>query len=217
MDRKELFENYLLGAAGYLEKEDFRNARACLSLAKELLEKEMPKAKDRKSLADGWNRLGLAFLRLYQKARALKKHTVAQEGFEGHSNALAISRLLAEGKKGEDITEVCIRIYKTEWSEEEIKELEQKVEKDSKNAELLRQLGHAYCLSGEKDKALNTLEAALEIKKGDPGILEELGHVHFNEGDIEKAFEIYDRILSEHPGRTLSFYGKNTRLRYRRG
>lgn len=136
---------------------------------------------------------------------------VAQRGADGQISKPA--RLKVDGKRGFTVTEVVRISGEVRSNYQKALALLQRDELDA-GIELLEKvtskapgitapyidLGIAYGLAGDYEKAEHRLKAALKLAPAHPVVLNELGIVYRKTGRFEAARRSYEAALAVHPG-----------------
>ncbi|MEE9603798.1 MAG: sulfatase-like hydrolase/transferase, partial [Thermoguttaceae bacterium] len=90
------------------------------------------------------------------------------------------------------------------------------VEKVPRDIYARQNLSSCYSLMGDIDKAIETLQPALEYRKDDSGLIVTMAGLHFGKLQIKKAEQLYQQVLESEPENTEAMSGL-ARIEYIRG
>ena len=91
---------------------------------------------------------------------------------------------------------------------EEIKELEQVVDKNPEDHQSLLKLGHLYNDSGFKQRAVDVYTKYLKVHPKDADVIVDMSVCYFELKNSEKALELLDQAIAINPEHQIAYFNK---------
>jgi tetratricopeptide (TPR) repeat protein len=91
---------------------------------------------------------------------------------------------------------------------EEIKNLEQVLEKNPEDHQSLLKLGHLYNDSGFKQRAIDAYTKYLKVHPKDADVIVDMSVCYFDLNNNEKALELLDQAISINPDHQIAHFNK---------
>lgn len=107
--------------------------------------------------------------------------------------------------------------YVPQTTEEEIAELEVKLEEEPENVDTLGRLAHAYYKNNQFDKSIATYEKALEMEPSNSYLRTSLAAAYFMSDDFDNAVAQMEEEISNNPDNYTAYYYLGQYLAYGQG